>query len=240
MTALTASAAAAAALLTTTRRQSPRTEKDITMTTTIETSSLDKALRTLKLSGMLATIDARLAQARAGELGHIEFPRVLCEDEISRRETMSITRRLRKARFDEQVTLEGFDFTASPKLPAVADLPVRSGTTESSLIPAVPAPWPVLDLRGAGPARSLVRYRVRARRVLRSCAGMQLPRSGPHPDFRQAQRVFRVRLVSLQRLGMRRAGHRDLPGALPGQRVIHRLGVHPGWPSITTGPLPLS
>jgi DNA replication protein DnaC len=88
------------------------------MTTTIETSALDKALRTLKLSGMLATIDARLAQARAGELGHIDFLQVLCEDEISRRGTMSITRRLRRARFDEQATLEGFDYAASPELPA--------------------------------------------------------------------------------------------------------------------------
>src|SRR5258708_16288669 len=90
-----------------------------TMTpTTIETGARDKALRALKLSGMLATIDARLAQARAGELGHIEFLQVLCEDEISRRQATAITRRLRKARFDEQVTLEGFDFAASPKLPA--------------------------------------------------------------------------------------------------------------------------
>jgi DNA replication protein DnaC len=88
------------------------------MTTTIETNALAKTLRTLKLSGMLATIDARLAQARAGELGHIEFLQVLCEDEISRRESMSMHRRLRKARFEEQATLEGFDFTASPKLPA--------------------------------------------------------------------------------------------------------------------------
>ena len=55
-----------------------------TTTTTIETGALDTALRTLKLSGMLATIDARLTQARAGELGHIEFLQVLCEDEISR------------------------------------------------------------------------------------------------------------------------------------------------------------
>ena len=89
-----------------------------THTTTIETGSLDKALRALNLSRMLATIDARLARARGGELGHIEFRQVLCEDEISRRETMSMTRRLRKARFEEQATLEGFDFTASPKLPA--------------------------------------------------------------------------------------------------------------------------
>jgi DNA replication protein DnaC len=87
-------------------------------TTTIETGALDKALRALKLSGMLATTGARLAQARAGDLGHIDFLQVLCEDEISRRDTMSITRRLRRARFEEQATLEGFDFTASPKLPA--------------------------------------------------------------------------------------------------------------------------
>src|SRR5258708_16049358 len=57
-------------------------------------------------------------KAGAGELGHIEFLQVLCEDEISRRQATAITRRLRKARFDEQVTLEGFDFAASPKLPA--------------------------------------------------------------------------------------------------------------------------
>jgi DNA replication protein DnaC len=88
------------------------------MTTVIEAGALDKALRTLKLSGMLDTIDARLAQARAGELGHIEFLQVLCEDEIARRQATAIHRRLRRARFEEQATLEGFDFAASPKLPA--------------------------------------------------------------------------------------------------------------------------
>jgi DNA replication protein DnaC len=86
--------------------------------TVIETGALDKTLRTLRLSGMLDTIDARLAQARAGELGHLEFLQVLREDEITRRAGTAIIRRLRRARFDEQVTLEGFDFTASPKLPA--------------------------------------------------------------------------------------------------------------------------
>ena len=121
MTGVTASAPAAADLLTTTASISaghPIDKDSHIMTTTIETSSLDKALRALKLSGMLATTGARLAQASAGELGHIEFLQVLCEDEISRRETMSMTRRLRKARFEEQATLEGFGFTASPKLPA--------------------------------------------------------------------------------------------------------------------------
>ena len=80
--------------------------------------ALNQALRTLKLSGMLETLEARLAQARAGELGHIEFLQVLCHDEISRRDSQAVTRRIRRAQFEQQTTLEGFDFAASPKLPA--------------------------------------------------------------------------------------------------------------------------
>ena len=80
--------------------------------------ALLSCLRTLKLSGMLETLDARLAQARAGELGHLEFLQVLCHDEITRRETVAMSRRLRRARFEQQLTLEGFNFAASPKLPA--------------------------------------------------------------------------------------------------------------------------
>jgi DNA replication protein DnaC len=83
-------------------------------------TALHDSLRQLKLSGMLHTLDARLAQARAGELGHLEFLQTLCHDEIARRETMSMTRRLRRAHFEQQTTLEEFDFTASPKLPAAA------------------------------------------------------------------------------------------------------------------------
>jgi len=83
-------------------------------------TTLHTSLRALKLSGMLDTLDARLTQARAGELGHLDFLQVLCHDEITRRETTAISRRLRRARFDEQTTLEGFDFTANPKLPAAA------------------------------------------------------------------------------------------------------------------------
>ena len=81
---------------------------------------LEATLRTLKLSGMLDTLDARLGQARAGELGHLEFLQVLCEDEASRRSAAAIGRRLRAARFDEQVSLEEFDFTVSARLPVAA------------------------------------------------------------------------------------------------------------------------
>src|SRR5258707_7277976 len=81
-------------------------------------AALEKALRTLKLSGMLQTLEARLAQARAGELGHIDFPQGLCHDEIARRESQAIARRIRGAHFEQQLTLEEFDHGASPKLPA--------------------------------------------------------------------------------------------------------------------------
>jgi DNA replication protein DnaC len=81
-------------------------------------TGLGQALRALKLSGMLATLDARLTQAAAGDLGHLDFLQVLCEDEITRRASVSLAKRLRRARFEEQATLEGFDFAASPKLPA--------------------------------------------------------------------------------------------------------------------------
>ncbi|HEY3260589.1 MAG TPA: IS21-like element helper ATPase IstB [Pseudonocardiaceae bacterium] len=80
--------------------------------------ALHSCLRALKLSGMLETLDARLVQARAGELGHLDFLQVLCHDEITRRENMAMTRRLRRAHFEQQATLEEFNFAASPKLPA--------------------------------------------------------------------------------------------------------------------------
>jgi DNA replication protein DnaC len=85
---------------------------------TIHDPSLRAALKTLKLTGMLDTLDARLAQTRDGKLGHLEFLQVLCEDEIARRETAALARRVRRARFEHHSTFEDFDFTVSPKLPA--------------------------------------------------------------------------------------------------------------------------
>ena len=40
---------------------------------------------------MLDTLDARLAQARNGELGHLDFLQVLCHDEVARLATASNT-----------------------------------------------------------------------------------------------------------------------------------------------------
>jgi DNA replication protein DnaC len=76
-------------------------------------------LKALGLSGMLDTLDARLAEARTGTLGHAGFLQVLCEDELARRDAAKITRRISAARFPApDATLETFDFGYNPTLPA--------------------------------------------------------------------------------------------------------------------------
>jgi DNA replication protein DnaC len=78
---------------------------------------LEASLKSLGLSGMLETLEARLAQAHAGEFGHLEFLQSLCEDELSRRSAAALDRRLRGAHFEARTTLEEFDFTYNPKTP---------------------------------------------------------------------------------------------------------------------------
>jgi DNA replication protein DnaC len=95
-----------------------RTDEGRDDTMTILRPALADSLRALKLSGMLETLDARLAQAQGGDLGYLEFLQILCDDEITRREQVAMSRRLRRARFDTETTLEGFDFSANSKLPA--------------------------------------------------------------------------------------------------------------------------
>lgn len=79
---------------------------------------LEASLKALALSGMLDTLEARVAQAHAGELGHLEFLQVLCEDEIARREAAAVERRLRAARFETAATIEDYDFSFNPQIPA--------------------------------------------------------------------------------------------------------------------------
>lgn len=81
---------------------------------------VEDVLRSLRLSGMVDTLDARLAQARAGELGHLEFLHVLCTDELARREAAALDRRIRTARFDSLATIEEFDFGYNAKTPTAA------------------------------------------------------------------------------------------------------------------------
>ena len=79
---------------------------------------LEESLRSLRLTGMLDSLETRLAQAAAGELGHLELLQVLCQDELTRRDAAGLERRIAAARFEQTCTIEEFDFSFNPKIPA--------------------------------------------------------------------------------------------------------------------------
>ena len=67
-------------------------------------------LKNLRLSGILETLDVRNHQAIEEKLSHVEFLQRLLEDEVERRAAKQLALRLRRASFDLDKTLEGFDF----------------------------------------------------------------------------------------------------------------------------------
>ncbi|MFH1625634.1 MAG: IS21-like element helper ATPase IstB [Pseudomonadota bacterium] len=73
-------------------------------------------LKTLRLGGFLETLDLRLKQAREEDFDHLTFLQVMIQDEIERREAKKLAQRLSRASFEEQKTLEGFDFAFNPKI----------------------------------------------------------------------------------------------------------------------------
>ncbi len=79
---------------------------------------LKEQFKTLRLSGFLETLDIRLQQAQTDSLGYMEFLQLLVQDEVERREAKKLNLRISRASFEEQKTLEGFDFSFPQKLNA--------------------------------------------------------------------------------------------------------------------------
>ena len=73
-------------------------------------------LKTLRLGGFLESLDLRLTQAREEEFDHLTFLQVMVQDEIERREAKKLAQRLSRASFEQQKTLEGFDFSFNPTI----------------------------------------------------------------------------------------------------------------------------
>jgi DNA replication protein DnaC len=73
-------------------------------------------LKTLKLGGFAETLDLRIAQAEKDELSHLAFLALVVQDEIERREAKKLTLRIQKASFEEEKTVEEFDFAFNPKI----------------------------------------------------------------------------------------------------------------------------
>jgi DNA replication protein DnaC len=84
----------------------------------VKPAELQTKLKTLRLGGMLQTLEVRRAQAEDQRLGHVEFLALLLDDEIERRQSKMFTQRVHRARFEERKTLEEFDYTFNPRIPA--------------------------------------------------------------------------------------------------------------------------
>jgi len=73
-------------------------------------------LKTLRLGGFLESLDLRLTQAREEDYDHLTFLQVMLQDEIERREAKKLAQRLYRASFEQEKSLEGFDFSFNPKI----------------------------------------------------------------------------------------------------------------------------
>jgi DNA replication protein DnaC len=71
-------------------------------------------LKSLKLGGILDTLEVRNKEALTRKITYIEFLTLLMQDEIERRNQARFSRKLRKANFNPDKTLEGFDFEFNP------------------------------------------------------------------------------------------------------------------------------
>lgn len=73
-------------------------------------------LKTLRLSGILVTLEARHRQAIASEWSYVEFLSRLLEDEIERRAQKQLELRLRRGSINTTKTIEDFSFSFNPNI----------------------------------------------------------------------------------------------------------------------------
>jgi len=72
---------------------------------------LKSALKRLRLSGLLSTLEVRLQEAAGNQLSCTEFLELIINDEIAIREDRAIARRVNASRFRELRSIEDFDFS---------------------------------------------------------------------------------------------------------------------------------
>lgn len=80
------------------------------------TAQLLPKLKTLRLSGVLETLEVRNRQAIDEKCSYAEFLLKLVEDEVERRGQKQLSLRLRRSRLDLMKTLETFDFSFNPSV----------------------------------------------------------------------------------------------------------------------------
>jgi len=89
-----------------------------------ELTLLKPKLARLKLSGMLETLEIRLKESMSGKSTYTDFLLSLLRDEIERRDSKQLKRRMSKSMLDPVKTLEAFDFMFNPKIhePTIKEL----------------------------------------------------------------------------------------------------------------------
>ena len=76
--------------------------------------TMQLTLKSLRLSGIAESLEVRLEQARESSLGYLEFLQIIFQDEVERRQSSALQRRLKQAAFQEHKAIEEFDFAALP------------------------------------------------------------------------------------------------------------------------------
>ena len=79
-------------------------------------ASIQTALRQLRLSGMLESLDVRLQEAAGHGLTHAEFLELILQDELLVRKNRQMQRHLKAAQFRDTKTLEDFDWRFNPSI----------------------------------------------------------------------------------------------------------------------------
>jgi DNA replication protein DnaC len=78
--------------------------------------SLRSALKQLRLSGLLESLEVRLHEAVGNSLSHIEFLELILQDELVVRADRQLQRRVKAAQFRELKTLDDFDWSFNPSI----------------------------------------------------------------------------------------------------------------------------
>jgi DNA replication protein DnaC len=78
--------------------------------------TLVTALKKLRLSGLIQTLEVRVHEAASHGLSHADFLELIVQDELLVRSDRTLQRRLKAACFREQKTLEDFDWAFNPSI----------------------------------------------------------------------------------------------------------------------------
>jgi DNA replication protein DnaC len=87
------------------------------MTMSMSIPELERALRALRLSGMIDTLQARAQQVAQHEMNFIEAFSWLVQDELDRRRSRLLDRRFTLSGLPERKDLKDFDWNYNPKIP---------------------------------------------------------------------------------------------------------------------------